>query len=281
MNKLLLHCCCAPCALGALYRLFAQDAPITLFYYNPCIIDGEYEKRYENLDRVARIYDLPLIDAQFNRGESLRTATAVNRGESLRTATADNNRGESLRTAKADDKRGESLSTATADNRGESLRNATENDKRGESMYTATADKRGESLHAAEISNATRGAFSAAVNDRRGEFLRAVKGHENDSERGERCAICMASRIDYTAKYAAENGYEQFTTTLTTSPYKDAKLIFELGRTAAKRYGVEFVEEDFKKQDGYLRSTELCRKYDIYRQHFCGCEFSMNRGGNA
>lgn len=218
MNKLLLHCCCAPCALGALYRLYAQDAPITLFYYNPCIIDGEYEKRYENLDRVARIYDLPLIDAQFNRGESLRTATA---------------------------------------------------------------DKRGESLHAAETSNATHGACSAAVNDRRGEFLRAVKGHENDSERGERCAICMASRIDYTAKYAAENGYEQFTTTLTTSPYKDAKLIFELGRTAAKRYGVEFVEEDFKKQDGYLRSTELCRKYDIYRQHFCGCEFSMNRGGNA
>lgn len=256
MNKLLLHCCCAPCALGALYRLYAQDAPITLFYYNPCIIDGEYEKRYENLDRVARIYDLPLIDAQVNRGESMHTATAVNRGESLRTATAVN-RGESMHTATADDKRGESLSTATADN------------------------NRGESLHAAETSNATRGACSAAVNDRRGEFLRAVKGHENDSERGERCAICMASRIDYTAKYAAENGYEQFTTTLTTSPYKDAKLIFELGRTAAKRYGVEFVEEDFKKQDGYLRSTELCRKYDIYRQHFCGCEFSMNRGGNA
>ena len=106
------------------------------------------------------------------------------------------------------------------------------------------------------------------------EFLDKVTGLEALPERGERCKICYALRLEKTAEYAKLNGYDYFTTTLSVSPHKNAEWINELGFAFAKKYGVEFLPSDFKKDGGYLRSTELSKEYGLYRQNFCGCKFS-------
>lgn len=107
-------------------------------------------------------------------------------------------------------------------------------------------------------------------------FLEAVKGHETDPEGGERCGICFGIRLKEAALLAAKGGYDYFTTTLTISPLKDAKRLNEIGSAAGKAAGVEFLPSDFKKKDGYKRSIELSKEYDLYRQNYCGCIFSQN-----
>lgn len=108
------------------------------------------------------------------------------------------------------------------------------------------------------------------------EFYSAVKGLEACREGGERCAVCFALRLDKTAQVAKENGYDYFTTTLTVSPLKNAKVINGLGYELAEKHGVKWLPTDFKKRNGYLRSIELSEKYALYRQNFCGCVFSQN-----
>ena len=107
------------------------------------------------------------------------------------------------------------------------------------------------------------------------EFFDAVKGLENEPEGGKRCAVCFALRLDFVAKRAKELGYDIFATSLTISPHKNAKLINEIGLAAGKKYGVEYLASDFKKQDGYKRSIEICKENCIYRQRYCGCKFSI------
>lgn len=175
MEKLLLHCCCAPCSLGALPRLVGEYA-ITLFYYNPCIISGEYEKRLDALRIVAAHYDLPLI----------------------------------------------------------------------------------------------------AANSDRARYLASVTGHDKDVEGGARCGICIDGRIGEAAKYAAENCFNVFTTTLSVSPKKNYAFISECGNKHAEKRGVRFLDTDFKKKDGFLTSVRLSKELGIYRQNFCGCEFSYD-----
>jgi len=101
-----------------------------------------------------------------------------------------------------------------------------------------------------------------------------VKGLENEPEGGERCSICYKMRLEQTAVYAKENGYEYFGTTLTLSPYKPARIINPLGESIAKRYGLTFLAEDFKKKDGFKKSCEMSKEYGLYRQRYCGCEYS-------
>lgn len=105
-------------------------------------------------------------------------------------------------------------------------------------------------------------------------FLESVKGYEEEKEGGARCRICIGDRLDKTAAYAAMNGFEYFTTTLSVSPHKDFGMIKEFGGALALRYHVNFLAEDFKKQNGFGRSCELARAYDLYRQSYCGCRFS-------
>ncbi|MEG1752175.1 MAG: epoxyqueuosine reductase QueH [Clostridia bacterium] len=105
-------------------------------------------------------------------------------------------------------------------------------------------------------------------------FLDCISGHELDEEGGQRCELCIGHRLEQTAKYAKENGFDCFSTTLTTSPHKNSALIFSLGKLYEKKYDIEFLILDFKKNNGYTKSVEMCKEYKIYRQNYCGCTFS-------
>lgn len=107
-------------------------------------------------------------------------------------------------------------------------------------------------------------------------YLEAVKGHEADPEGGERCSICFGIRLKEAALLAAKGGYDYFTTTLTISPLKDAERLNAIGEAVGKSAGVAFLPSDFKKKNGYKRSIELSKEYDLYRQNYCGCIFSRN-----
>ena len=105
-------------------------------------------------------------------------------------------------------------------------------------------------------------------------FFEAVKGLERIPEGGERCFRCYELRLRETARRAAEQGYDYFTTTLTISPLKNAGKLNEIGFRLAEEYGVAFLPSDFKKKNGYRRSVELSEQYSLYRQDYCGCVFS-------
>jgi len=105
-------------------------------------------------------------------------------------------------------------------------------------------------------------------------FLEAVSGLEAEPEGGARCRVCVRDRLERTAAYAALHGFDTFSTTLSVSPHKDFAMISELGRELALRYGLSFLAEDFKKQDGFRRSAILSEAYGLYRQSYCGCRFS-------
>ncbi|MCQ2192489.1 MAG: epoxyqueuosine reductase QueH [Paludibacteraceae bacterium] len=106
-------------------------------------------------------------------------------------------------------------------------------------------------------------------------YYSCVKGHEKDKEGGERCTLCFNLRLEEAAKVAKERGCDYFTTTLTISPLKDAHRLNAIGEQLAAQYGVPFLPSDFKKKGGYLRSIELSKIYDLYRQNYCGCVFSQ------
>lgn len=106
------------------------------------------------------------------------------------------------------------------------------------------------------------------------EFLEMVKGLEKEPERGERCTVCYRMRLERSAKYAKENGFDYFTTTLSISPYKDADRLVSIGEELAKKYDIPYLVSDFKKKNGYKRSIELSEEYGLYRQDYCGCAFS-------
>lgn len=175
-KKLLLHACCGPCSLGAVEPLLDDGADITLFYYNPCIIEGEFEKRLQALEAVASRYSLPLVVPEHDHGAYLSYAAPL-----------------------------------------------------------------------AEL-----------------------------REGGERCKLCFEDRLAAAARYAGENGFDAYTTTLTVSPHKNAALIFSIGERLY--FGAPFLARDFKKKDGYKLSCRLSREMGIYRQMFCGCEFSVAPG---
>ena len=113
-------------------------------------------------------------------------------------------------------------------------------------------------------------------------FYEAVKGHENDPERGERCRICYRLRLGRTAEKAAAGGFPYFTSTLTLSPLKDTEALNTIGEEEAARHGVIWLPSDFKKRNGFLRSCEITAAYGMYRQDYCGCVYSMrDRTGHA
>ncbi len=107
------------------------------------------------------------------------------------------------------------------------------------------------------------------------EYLRAAAGLESQPEGGLRCTECFKLRLKKTAEYAKKNGFDFFTTTLTVSPHKNAPLINEIGKQFEEIYGVKFLPSDFKKKNGYKRSTELSKQLGLYRQNYCGCRFSL------
>ena len=106
------------------------------------------------------------------------------------------------------------------------------------------------------------------------EFYRAVKGLENCPEGGDRCTVCFEMRLREAAETAKQGGYDYFTTTLSISPLKDAERLNSIGGRLAEEYGIGYLFSDFKKKNGYKRSTELSAQYGLYRQDYCGCVFS-------
>jgi predicted adenine nucleotide alpha hydrolase (AANH) superfamily ATPase len=107
------------------------------------------------------------------------------------------------------------------------------------------------------------------------QWRRAVEPLAPRGEKSARCNVCFAIRLDATAREAAARGLDAFTTTLSTAPMKNSKTIFRIGRMLGRKHGVRFLEEDFKKRDGFHRSSVLCREHGLYRQDYCGCEWSL------
>lgn len=106
------------------------------------------------------------------------------------------------------------------------------------------------------------------------EFLEAVRGLEQLGERSKRCYACYELRLAYTAQKAEEMNFDYFTTTLSISPYKNAKWLNEIGERLGQQKKTDYLYADFKKKNGYKRSIELSEQYHLYRQDFCGCSFS-------
>lgn len=106
------------------------------------------------------------------------------------------------------------------------------------------------------------------------EFYRIAEGLEDAPEGGARCMKCYRLRLERTAAEAKRLGYEYFATTLTISPQKSAAALNAIGGELEREYGVKWLHTDFKKRGGYLRSCELAREHRLYRQDYCGCEFS-------
>lgn len=113
------------------------------------------------------------------------------------------------------------------------------------------------------------------------KFYETAKGLENCREGGERCFKCYRLRLTKAAKVASENGFDWFTTSLTISPLKNAQKINEIGVELAEKYGVKFLPSDFKKKEGFKRSIELSKEYNLYRQNYCGCEYSQKHLVNS
>jgi len=109
-------------------------------------------------------------------------------------------------------------------------------------------------------------------------YRKYVKGHEKDMEGGHRCHLCYELRLDVTAKMAVDNNYDYFGTTLTVSPYKNAQILNNIGETLQEKYNIKWLYSDFKKKEGYKKSIELSKEYNLYRQDYCGCLFSKEVG---
>ena len=103
-----------------------------------------------------------------------------------------------------------------------------------------------------------------------------IKGMEQEEEGGARCHKCYNLRLEYTAKKASELNYDYFATTLTVSPYKNSQVLNKIGSILEEKYNVKYLYSDFKKKEGYKRSIELSKEYNLYRQDYCGCIYSKN-----
>ena len=112
------------------------------------------------------------------------------------------------------------------------------------------------------------------------KFYEMAKGLENCRECGERCFKCYRLRLEKTAQEARKNGLDYFTTTLTISPLKNAEKINEIGKELSEEYDIDWLPSDFKKREGYKRSIELSKVYNLYRQNYCGCVFSQQEEKN-
>ena len=98
---------------------------------------------------------------------------------------------------------------------------------------------------------------------------------KKEPEKGRRCDICYAMRLQRTAQKTSELGFDIFTPGMSLSPWKKADVLNRMGRMFGRRYKINFLEADFKKKDGFRKSVETSKNYGLYRQHYCGCLYSM------
>lgn len=111
-------------------------------------------------------------------------------------------------------------------------------------------------------------------------YEKEIKGLELEPERGSRCLKCYRLRLKYTAKLAKEKGFDYFGTTLSVSPYKSSEVLNRIGEELSCVYNIPYLYSDFKKKEGYKRSIELSKIYNLYRQDYCGCKYSKRKDIN-
>ena len=106
-------------------------------------------------------------------------------------------------------------------------------------------------------------------------WYNAIAGLENEPEKGKRCHRCFEYRLLFTVLKAMQLNIDTFTTTLTVSPHKQSKVIFEIAKDIAKKHELTFLDIDFKKENGFLKTMQIAKQEGFYRQNYCGCEFSI------
>lgn len=100
-------------------------------------------------------------------------------------------------------------------------------------------------------------------------------GLEDEKEGGKRCIKCFNLRLEESARYAKENDFDYFCTTLSVSPHKNSEVLNNIGKALEEKYDIKYLYSDFKKKEGFKRSNELSKKYELYRQNYCGCKYSI------
>jgi predicted adenine nucleotide alpha hydrolase (AANH) superfamily ATPase len=112
-------------------------------------------------------------------------------------------------------------------------------------------------------------------------WLKLTHKLRHEPEKGRRCDVCYALRLERTARTASALGFEAFTTIMSLSPWKKAAALNRIGKRLGRRFGVEFLEADFKKKDGFRKSIALSRELHLYRQDYCGCLYSQRTGKDS
>ncbi|MGM0366241.1 MAG: epoxyqueuosine reductase QueH [Actinomycetota bacterium] len=106
-------------------------------------------------------------------------------------------------------------------------------------------------------------------------WLKSIAGLEEEPEGGRRCMACFKLRLLETARKAEKLGFDKFCTTLSVSPHKDVQAINRAGKQAGSYFDIDFMEQDFKKRDGFKKTIRMSKELDLYRQHYCGCTYSQ------
>lgn len=114
-----------------------------------------------------------------------------------------------------------------------------------------------------------------------GLFENVIFGLEKEPEGGKRCKKCFELRLNQTAKKVKEMGFEEFTTSIVISPHKNYEIISEIGKKIAEKYDINYLDINFKKQDGFLKTNNIAKELDLYRQNYCGCLFSKKLSNKA
>ena len=109
------------------------------------------------------------------------------------------------------------------------------------------------------------------------KFEELSQGLEEEPERGVRCLKCYRLRLEETARIAKLNDFDYFGTSLSVSPYKSSDVLNKIGEELSDIYGISYLYSDFKKKEGYKRSIELSKIYNLYRQDYCGCKYSKKK----
>ena len=109
------------------------------------------------------------------------------------------------------------------------------------------------------------------------EFYKAAQGFENEPEKGARCDKCFELRLDKSAQIAKSLGIKEFTTSIVISPHKNYEKLTSLGEKVAKKYDLEYVSTNFRKNDGFLKTNLISKSLNLYRQNYCGCKFAQNK----
>jgi len=115
------------------------------------------------------------------------------------------------------------------------------------------------------------------IEDDQKEWEEYITGFESEKEGGKRCELCFKFRLKKTALYAKEHQFNSFCTVLTISPHKNSSLINKIGKQLEEKYNLFFIEENFKKNEGFKKSLDLSKKYGFYRQKYCGCKYSIKK----